>query len=180
MKRYLIKTGTAIVLLAMVFFSSCRTTRETVQTATSIQTETQVTATKTEEVKTASQIVSATVEKVTDIDSSVVEQTIIEYSKPDSTGKQYVEKVTTTTTNAGKSRKAEKVESSNLNQDTEINTDETEIVKQEQTINAESKTKTIKKFAVRKLIPLIALLALVVFIVFKVIGISRIKGFFKR
>jgi predicted RND superfamily exporter protein len=154
-------------LICLVWFSSCRTTKETINSKTDINTETALIQSKTEELKTASVKVSDIVENVTEIDSSVIEQTTIQLSKPDSTGKQYVEKITTTTTTAGKTRKAEKSEISNLKQEAAKNSVENMEVTEKQVINSETQVKTKKKFPLWKVIPLIALLAGAVFLFWK-------------
>lgn len=156
-----------LLIICFVWFNSCRTTKQTATADTEINTATEITRSKKEEVKTASVTVSDISENVTETDSAVVEQIILEYSKPDSAGKQWVEKIITTTTTAGKTRKAEKVETTNLNQVAEIQLAENQITTQQQVINSETLVKTTKKFPLWKVIPLIALVAGAAFLLWK-------------
>ncbi len=138
------ETRIVIMFLFVVFVFGCKTTKQTALVHTS-RSEFVKNNLKTKLNDSASVITSLNVsELISRIDSLVVEETIIEYSEPDSTGKQYPERVTTRKATSGKqinrqistsrdsSYSASRSEVKSDNMETEVNIDE----------NSEIKTKT--------------------------------------
>lgn len=157
-----------IYLLMIVFIVSCHNTKEIVKTETSVKTEADISQSKKEESKSDIKLFLDLTEKTNEADSTVVQETIFELSKPDSTGKQYAEKVTTKTTITGKSKKAEKVESWKTVEAVENKAEQTEKGKINQAVDNETKSKEIVKQAVPwKVIIMFLIIVVAVFLFLK-------------
>ncbi len=134
-----------LLLSTAVILFSCRNTREIVKTESSAKTESEIVLNEKEEVKTSTKTESAIAENVLEVDSTVIEETIITYSKPDSTGQQYAETVTIKKIQNGKSKLAETVESSKTNQMIDNKNAKSEKETSGQSSNTETKSKETAK-----------------------------------
>lgn len=96
------KTG--IIILSVVIVSACKTTRETVKTQTEEQSSqriTQVVKSVGEETEVKTNI---TKQRTFETDSTVIIEKEITYSKPDTSGLQYAEKVVERKITTGKKK----------------------------------------------------------------------------
>lgn len=110
------------ILIICVLLLSCKNTKQVVKSSTTEKTSAETSILVTGETKTDSKAALHIAETITEADSTVTHETVVEYSKPDSTGRQYAQKVTTKTTVTGKSKKAEKTESAKTGQLQQSNT----------------------------------------------------------
>ncbi len=163
-----------IALLSIVLFmASCHTKRHTVKSETMINTVSELNTSKNELSKTHIQAVSLIAENVTETDSTVIEETITELSKPDSLGNQHPEKIINRKITSGKNKETKFVENSQLKLTAEDNVSETENQVAEQELSNETRSNAkIKKSQSWKLIAAIILLA--------VIGLLAWSRFFKQ
>ena len=134
-----------IILIILVFLTSCKTTKQVEKLNASIvekvQTEqkTESKATETEKLQ------SKTDEKVIETDSTVIEETELHFSAPDSTGKQHVETAITRKTTSGKKREGNKNTETDQSKGKTNNQVDTKSKNKQSDSNLESELKTTKK-----------------------------------
>ena len=160
-------------LLCLLWFNSCQTKKNIVKSETEIKTVSELNTSNEEVAKTDIQAVSTFAWNVTETNSTVIEETITELSKPDSLGNQHPEKIINRKITSGKNKEIKAVEHTQLNQAAENKITETEIQVTEQAHSNETAVKTkIKKLIPWKLIGGI--------ILFAGIGLFMWFRFFKR
>lgn len=159
---------------------SCKNTKQIVKSETEIKTSVEQQATKTEDAKTDIKIGKTIDESIVENDSTVIEETILKLSKPDSTGQQYPESITTRVITSGKNKNTKTETKEDAVKVSENKIVETENIKEDQVIVNETDTKTVKKQQSWKIIALIVLaLVAIGFIVYKVKR-EAITNVFKR
>lgn len=153
-------TGAVLAILAVLLLTSCQTKKQFVKSETEIKTVSELNTTKDAASKTDTHVFSNIAESVTETDSTVIEETITELSKPDSLGHQHPEKIINRKITSGKNKETKVVEETQHNQTTENKVSETENRVTEQVISNETAEKTkIKKHIPWKLIGSVIALA---------------------
>lgn len=145
----------ALFFIIVLLIAGCSSTKRITDTETNVNTV----AENREDIisKTNSEVAATvtTIEKIVESDSVIVTETIVELSKPDSTGKQYNERIINRVTEKGykkQSDKANKSETIKAEFTNQLKTDKTTV---KQDLNSETHSKTvIKAFAWWKLIVL--------------------------
>lgn len=173
------KAGTAISLLiagaVLVTLTNCTTKKQFLKTETETKIQSEQTATEKEATKADNQTLSTIAENVKETNNVIIAETITELSKPDSTGKQHIEKITTRQIENGKNKETQTnsqvitktvIEGETIKSENETVKTEIEIKDQSKTI---TKTKKIWPFAISTIIA-----ALVIFIIIKFKWIFKI------
>ncbi|WP_372775677.1 hypothetical protein [Mangrovibacterium sp.] len=153
-------------LLCLLWFNSCQTKKQFVKSETEIKTVSELNTSKEVVAKTDTQAVSTFAGSVTETDSTFIEETITELSKPDSLGQQYAEKIIKRQIISGKNKTTKVVEEIQLKQTAESEVSETVNLVTEQVISNETEVKTkIKKYIPWKLIVVIVFVAVIGFLI---------------
>ena len=169
-----------ITILIFLLLFSCKNTRQITKSETEVKTSTELQSTKTEDAKSDIKTGKTIDESIVENDSTVIEETIVKLSIPDSTGQQHTESITTRVITSGKNKKTKTKTKEEVVKVTENKIVETETKKEDQVVNNEVYTKTVKKQQSWKTISLIILALIAVgFIVYKFKG-EAIKNVFKR
>ena len=160
----------AILLICFLIFS-CKNTKEIVKSNTEVKSSTETNIAKVEETKSDTKTVSAVAENVTETDNSIIEETVTELSKPDSTGKQYPQKITERVISTGKKKQTETKGNAQTDQKTENKVTEAGTKTENKVLNNETDIKLVKKKQSWKVIALIVFgLTIIGFIVYKLKG----------
>jgi cobalamin biosynthesis Mg chelatase CobN len=111
----------ALLVLLMVLMVGCKTTKEMTETKSqvseTVKTEIKTSVDSASTVKASASILETVLQK----DSLVVEETVVELSAPDSTGKQYPERITTRKAVAGKQTQKQVVAASDSARSVTVN-----------------------------------------------------------
>ena len=91
-----------IIVLLLALLSGCKTTKQTVTTQGKVYEHLKNDIQSTSERSVVVKANDSVIETLLENDNQVIEETVIELSVPDSTGKQHPERVTTRKTVAGK------------------------------------------------------------------------------
>lgn len=159
----------AFLLICFLVFS-CKT-KEIIKSNTEVKTSTETNISKVEETKSDTKTVSAVAENVTETDNSIIQETVTELSKPDSTGKQYPEKITERVISTGKKKQTETKGNAQVDQNTENKVTEAGTKTEDKVLNNETDIKIVKKNQSWKVIASIVFgLTIIGFIVYKLKG----------
>lgn len=154
-----------ILLISLLF--SCRSTREITKTETVVKTETETETIAATEVKTETATTASVAVTVTETGNTITEETIVELSKPDSTGRQHAEKVITRKTTSGKTKQTGVIGQHNEGKSEVASS----VVKEDSSAKTEEQTSMKTKRVVKQLIPwkVIAILTVIVGFAFLII-----------
>src|SRR5690606_13756480 len=98
------------LISAVLLLTSCQTKKQFIKSETDIKTVSELNTTKESGSKTDTHVVSSLAENITETDSTFIEETITELSKPDSLGHQHPEKIITRKITSGKNKETKVVE----------------------------------------------------------------------
>jgi hypothetical protein len=158
---------TIMFLLICLLCFSCRNTKEIIKNNTEEKTSLEQVTTRIQDATADTKTVKAIEESISETDSTVIEETVVELSKPDSTGQQHPEKITTRVILTGRNKQTKTGTKEEIDNITENKVVETETKNEQQVIDSVIETKTTKKFPLWKIIPLVVLVAGAAFLLFK-------------
>ncbi len=160
----------SFVIICLLLFS-CKNTKQIVKSNTEVKTSTETSITKVDETKTDTKVISAVAENVTETDNTVIEEKVTELSKPDSTGKQYPEKITERVISTGKKKQTETKGNAQVDQKTENKVTESEKKSEDKALNNETDVKIVeKKQSWKVILPIVLGLIIAGFVVYKLKG----------
>lgn len=157
-----------IALMLLIVVAACNSTKKLVKNNYHENTAVTVETTQNSQTQSDSKIITSLEQKIVENDSVVVNETIVELSKPDSTGVQHAERITTRIITSGKNKQLETV--SNTQQQAQVTTSETNnaTAVQNQTVTSQTDVKTVVKKPVWiKAALLLAFIAIGIFLVLK-------------
>lgn len=142
-----------IYVIALILFFGCNTTKKVVKTDIETQVETKAKTEHKTDVKTDIKVVSQVNENVFEKDTVLITETVVELSKPDSSGKQYTEKIINRTITSAKQKQTE----TKTNNETVVKAAQSNVIKaditqkQHENISVDEKT-VVKRLSWLKLL----------------------------
>ena len=155
-------------MVIVVVLVSCNTTKQVVKTETESNTVADVQRENKADKVVASESVFVINEQVVEVDSALITETVVELSKPDSSGNQYAERVINRVIDKGAKKQRETTASNEFKTEakaTETNNEKTHI---KQDLNTETKSKiVVKSFSWLKLGLIIVFIGIVAVLVYR-------------